>query len=134
MPTPARLTVVETFPTATVTLSPPEPDDTPSVPAQQAWDNAFVEKRSDASYELVLARMNAQFPATMGPGGSTTPLYPGVLVWMVVTRGSPAFTSPGYSPPNAAHHVRACGRFDALDPTDATTGQHLFSDTFPTGT
>ena len=136
MPRPTRLTVVETFPTATATLSPPASDDAALVPAEQAWDNALVEKRSDASYELVLARMSARLPATMGADGSSaTALYQGVLVWVVIARGIPILMSPSLSSaPKAAYFVPWCGRLDGLDPTDAITGQRLFSDTFGSGT
>ncbi|HEX3622988.1 MAG TPA: hypothetical protein VHT97_11795 [Acidimicrobiales bacterium] len=136
MPTPVRLATVETFPTATVTLSPPAPNDVSSVSPQQAWDNAFTEKRSDARYEVLLARMSAQFPATMGPGTATTPQYQGVLVWAVVAHRIPS-SPPGGPPLAAGQTVRpgpACYWGDGLDFTDATTGQRIFSATFGSGT
>ncbi len=136
MPTPVRLGAVETFPTATVTLSPPAPADVASASPQQAWDNAWTDKRSDARYEMLLARMTAQFPASMGPGTSSTPLYDGVLVWAVVSHRIPS--APVGGPPLAPGQVTrpgpACFWADQLDLTDATTGQRMFSATFGTGT
>jgi hypothetical protein len=135
MPAPARLGAVETFPTATVTLSPPAPDDVPTASPQQAWDHALIDRRSDARYEFVLARMSAEFPATMGPGTSTTPVYTGVLAWAVVVHGVPIVPSGG--PPLPAGVVRrpgpACFWADELDLTDATTGDRMFSATFGSG-
>jgi hypothetical protein len=136
MPASFRLAAVESFPTATVTLSPPAPTDNPSVSPQLAWDNAWTDKRSDVRYEVVLARMAAQFPATMGAGTSTTPLYDGVLVWAVVTHRMPSVPVGG--PPLAQGETRrpgpACYWADELDLTDATTGQRMFSATFGSGT
>ena len=68
--------MTETFPVA-VTLNPPAPQDEPSVPPEIAWDAANVQKRVDTRYEVVLARMSAEFPATMGVGLATNPLYQG---------------------------------------------------------
>lgn len=135
VPAPVRLATVETFPTATVTLSPPAPDDIATASPQQAWDNAMIDRRSDARYELVLARMATQFPATMGQGTSTAPLYTGVLVWAVVARGVPI--APAGGPPLPAGVVTrpgpVCYWTDELDLTDATTGQRMFSATFGSG-
>lgn len=136
MPTAVRLGAVETFPTATVTLRPPLPDDVPVVSPQQAWDNAWTDKRSDASYEVLLARMTATFPASMGPGTSSTPLYDGVLVWAVVSHRIP-FVPAGGPPPSPGQATTPgppCFWADQLDLTDATTGQRMFSTTFGTGT
>ena len=75
MPLARRLATTETFPVATVTLNPPAPQDEPSVPPEIAWDAANVQKRVDTRYEVILARMSAEFPATMGVGLATNPLY-----------------------------------------------------------
>ena len=84
-------------------------------------------KRAGIRYELVLARMSAQFPATMGAGVSSTPLYPGVLAWVVVTRSLPMMAAGGSSA------AARCFLADQLDVTDATTGRFLLSSAFGTG-
>jgi hypothetical protein len=132
MPPAQRLLTTETFPEATVTLIPPAPEENPSVPPERAWDAAAVEKRSDTRYEVVLARMSAQFPATMGVGTASTPLYQDVLVWVVITHGIPRANVGGSSVASASViAARApCDRADALDAMDATTGQYLLSSSF----
>lgn len=132
MPLARRLTTTETFPVATVTLNPPAPQDEPSVPPEIAWDAANIPKRVDTRYEVVLARVSAEFPATMGVGVATNPLYQDVLAWVVITHGMPMANLGGGSPaPGAVTIPRApCLRADALDVTDATTGQQLLSSTF----
>jgi hypothetical protein len=132
MPLALRLTATETFPVATVTLTLPAPQDEPSVPPESAWDAALVQKRSDTRYEVVLARMSAEFPATMGVGVATKPVYQDILAWVVITHGIPMANLGGGTPaPGAVTTPRPpCFRADALDVTDATTGRHLLSSSF----
>jgi len=132
MPLARRLTTTEIFPVATVTLNPPTPQDEPSVPPETAWNAAGVQKRVDTRYEVVLARMSAEFPATMGVGLATNPLHQDVLAWVVITHGIPMANLGGGTPaPGAVTVPRPpCLRADALDVTDATTGQQLLSSSF----
>lgn len=124
--------MTETFPVATVTLNPPAPEDEPSVPAGSAWNAANVQKRRDTHYQVVLARMSAEFPATMGAGLATNALYQDILAWVVITHGIPMANLGGGTPaPGAVTIPRPpCLRADALDVTDATTGQQLLSSSF----
>jgi hypothetical protein len=124
MPVPDRLPAPESFPKASITLLPPGPEDAPLLRPERAWQGALVAKRAGVRYELVLARMSADFPATMGAGVSSSPLYQGVLVWVVVTHSVPMVSAGGSSA------AASCFLADQLDVTDATTGRFLLSSSF----
>jgi len=126
MPVPDRLPAPESFPQASITLLPPGPEDAPLLPPERAWQAALTAKRAGVRYELVLARMSADFPAAMGAGVSSTPLYQGVLVWVVVTHAVPMVAAGGSS------GAASCFLADQLDVTDATTGRFLLSSSFGT--
>jgi hypothetical protein len=91
-------------------------------------------KRADARYQVVLARMSAEFPATMGPGTQTTPLYTDILVWAVVGHRIPTLDLGGNSsarPARVAPPRPTCSLADAVDSFDAASG--LLVDSVTTG-
>jgi hypothetical protein len=130
MPAADRLAVAQAFPAATLTLSPPRPGDQAAVPGQQAWDTSLMAKRVDAHYEVVLARMSADFPATMGQGTQTTPLHHDVLVWAVVGHRIPSLNLGSNSsarPAGVAPPRPSCYLADAVDSFDAGSGMLIDS-------
>ena len=137
MPTPTRLSSTRSFPAVGVVLHPPAPSDAAEVSAEQAWANAEVEKRKDATYEIVLARLSAANPATLGANGETTPNYQDVLAWVVISHHVAGTGTGGGAPPQGspatASTALACSFNEGLDPTDATTGRLMFSQSWGPG-
>jgi hypothetical protein len=118
MPTPERLSKPLVLDRGSEELKPPSPVQHAVMTASSAWTQSEP-KQPYEHYRLILARFFAQYPAQMGPGGSSTPLNDGQLDWVV------------YSSPISAS-IQGCGSW-GLDVFDATTGQGVESDGWSPG-
>lgn len=135
MPAAARLAQPESFPAAGVSLTRPGASDDPVASPATAWTNAAIDKRRDATYRIVLARLSATDPATIGSDGSQTPLYNDVLAWVVLSYGVPEVSTGGAPAPGGAatSTAVACYFADGVAATDARNGRAMFSTDFGPG-
>jgi hypothetical protein len=135
MPSPTRLDQAETFPDEGISLVPPDATDRAVATPESAWANAAIDKRRDATYRIVLARVSATDPATIGANGDQTPQYQNVLAWVVLSHGVPEATRGGTAPAGSTTSTTvACFFADGVAATDAISGQAMFSADFGPGT